>query len=241
MNSTDAVIVKLDVAQHALAECKSVMEAKQIADVAEAARVYLERKNASVETVHRAAEIRTLAERQMGEFLKQMPKATGAKGVGPIAVSPENRNPTPTLADIGITKRQSSTAQKLASLPEEEFRERVAVIKASGETPTPAKILMVGKRKSETRRRDGRAMPTVRKITTERSRQIVQAKIQAIVRIAAMAQSIAIASQETHYDSAFCGMTADDADDIIRQLSEGIDALRGLKKMIQTKMTHETT
>ncbi len=57
----DAALIKLDAAQHALAECKTVMEAKQIADVAEAARVYLERTNASVETVNRAAEIRTLA------------------------------------------------------------------------------------------------------------------------------------------------------------------------------------
>ena len=36
----DNALIQLTQAQHALAECKTVMEAKQIADVAEAARVY---------------------------------------------------------------------------------------------------------------------------------------------------------------------------------------------------------
>lgn len=140
----DTALVKLDAAQHALAECKNVMEAKQIADVAEAARVYLERTNASVETVNRAAEIRTLAERQMGAFLKQMPKATGTReqliGPGKIGGSRE-QPPTATLAEIGITKKQSSTAQKLADIPEPEFRDRLALTKASGQRISAAKII----------------------------------------------------------------------------------------------------
>jgi len=42
----------------------------------------------------------------MGEFLKRMPKNDGARGVGVSGVPPEN----PTLAEIGITKKQSSSA-----------------------------------------------------------------------------------------------------------------------------------
>lgn len=105
----DSALIKLDAAQHALAECKTVMEAKQIADVAEAARVYLERTNASVETVNRAAEIRTLAERQMGAFLKQMPKNEGTAGAGRPKIGGASAEPpkdsTPTLAS---SPRQSS-------------------------------------------------------------------------------------------------------------------------------------
>ncbi|MDP3069824.1 MAG: hypothetical protein Q8N18_06015 [Opitutaceae bacterium] len=90
------------------------------------ARGYLERTNASVETVNRAAEIRTLAERQMGAFLKQMPKNEGGD-----PVPHRNRVDEPaTLAEIGITKKQSATAQKLADIPEPQFRERIAVAKA---------------------------------------------------------------------------------------------------------------
>lgn len=102
----------------------------------EAARVYLERTNASVETVNRATEIRTLAERQMGEFLAAMPKATGAQGTGSNqhqVRSHEGTAPQPaTLAEIGITKKQSARAQKLAAIPADEFKERIAVAKAGG-------------------------------------------------------------------------------------------------------------
>lgn len=88
--------------------------------------------------MNRAAEIRTLAERQMGAFLKQMPNSkTGPKQLG-AEMEP---NSPPTIAKIGITKKQSSTAQKLASIPTEEFHERVAVLKAGGETPLPSKVL----------------------------------------------------------------------------------------------------
>ena len=40
-----------------------------------------------------------------GELLRDMPKASGAKGVGPIAVAPSDRNTTPTYAEQGIDKR----------------------------------------------------------------------------------------------------------------------------------------
>ncbi|BET69051.1 hypothetical protein ASA1KI_39690 [Opitutales bacterium ASA1] len=80
--------------------------------------------------MNRAAEIRTLAERQMGAFLAEMPKATGAKGNpggqgAPVVRSSATTAQTPTLAAIGITKDQSSRAQKLAAIPEPEFRERL--------------------------------------------------------------------------------------------------------------------
>lgn len=141
----DNALVKLDVARHALAECKTVMEAKQIADAAEAARVYLERTHASAETVNRATEIRLLAERQMGEFLKQMPKATGYEyGGGGTRVDGTRAKPatqTPRLADMGITKNESHLAQKLADIPAEEFAERIAVAKASGGKLSTARVL----------------------------------------------------------------------------------------------------
>jgi hypothetical protein len=128
-----------DRARSALAECKTVMEAKEIADVAEAARVYLERTNASAETVNRATEIRLLAERQMGEFLKAMPKADG--GDAQRTRFQKGTESPPTLAEVGITKKQSATAQKLAAIPEDEFRARVAVTKASGEKLSTAAVL----------------------------------------------------------------------------------------------------
>lgn len=60
----------------------------------------------------------------MGEFLKQMPKATGGERGGRAPIDGDRAEPSntpPTLAEIGITKKQSSTAQKLADIPEPEF------------------------------------------------------------------------------------------------------------------------
>ena len=145
--SNDIVLVKLDHATIALAECKTAMEAKQIADVAEAARVYLERTKASVDTVNRATEIRLLAERQMGEFLKEMPRNRGNMVVfkgkdssgSHIASQPEGDR-VPTLSDMGIERVESSRAQELADIPKAEFTERIEEAKASGEKLTRSTI-----------------------------------------------------------------------------------------------------
>jgi len=51
----------------------------------------------------------------MGEFLKQMPKATGTAGMGRPKIGGAEaeppKSPALTLASIGITKKQSSTAR----------------------------------------------------------------------------------------------------------------------------------
>lgn len=68
----------------------------------------------------------------MGEFLKQMPKNTGTAGqlVGPGKIGAE-RDEVPTLAEIGIKHHQSARAQRLADIPADEFKERIAVAKKS--------------------------------------------------------------------------------------------------------------
>jgi hypothetical protein len=71
----------------------------------------------------------------MGAFLKQIPKATGGEHGGRPKIDgarSEPSNPTPTLAEIGITKKQSATAQKLADILKPEFRERITVAKTEG-------------------------------------------------------------------------------------------------------------
>ena len=53
-------------------------------------------------------------------MLKATPRNEGAKGIGTSAVPKENH--TPTLAQLGLDKKTSSLAQKIASLPPEQLR-----------------------------------------------------------------------------------------------------------------------
>jgi len=61
----------------------------------------------------------------MGEMLRDTPRATGAKGIGTSAVVPIDSTmepeTAPRLADLGITRDESSRAQMLAEIPRETF------------------------------------------------------------------------------------------------------------------------
>lgn len=119
---TDSALAKIDVAKAALAEAKTLQEVKKIADLAEAARVYAQRSKAGKEVEMRAVEITLLAERRLGEMLKETTKNQGANG---SVVTGRGRRPvkddTPTLSDLGISKDLSSRAQIIAAIPEEDF------------------------------------------------------------------------------------------------------------------------
>jgi hypothetical protein len=61
------------------------------------------------------------AERKMGEMLASSELQHGARGIGKSGVTPSN--PTPTLKELGLSKRESSEAQTMASIPQEVFNE----------------------------------------------------------------------------------------------------------------------
>ena len=132
-------LARYDAACRAVAEAKSVDEAKGLHDKAEAMRAYARQaKNRDLEID--AAEIRMRAERRVGELIilqkQTVGLATGGEYGGRAKIDgsrDEPSNPRPTLADAGIDKKLSSRAQKLAAVPEDEFegmlgdwRERVA-------------------------------------------------------------------------------------------------------------------
>lgn len=142
---SDLVLVKLDQARLLLSEAKTVQEAKQIFDVAEAARAYARHANLSAEAVNYAAEIKIRAERLLGEMLQQTPKNTGIRLNGRDTFGSTVMEPpkvlAPTLAEIGITKKQSSRAQQLASLPVETLEAHIQDQKERGEEITVGKLL----------------------------------------------------------------------------------------------------
>tara|TARA_R100001594_G_C4031567_1_gene261415 strand:- start:266 stop:1237 length:972 start_codon:yes stop_codon:yes gene_type:complete len=130
-------LIRYEAACRAVAEAKTVDEAKDLRDKAEAMRAYARQaKNRQLEVD--TAEIRMRAERRLGEIIKAQKDTVGlAKGGQPYQ-NPTGRDKlpveaSPTLAEIGIDKDLSSRAQKLAAVPEDKFegmlggwRERVA-------------------------------------------------------------------------------------------------------------------
>lgn len=131
-------LVRYDAARKALAEAKRVDEARGILDVAIAMKAYAKQaQNRELEAD--AVAIRFRAECRLGDLLraqKELPRenggglnrgtaVSGGPGRGKNAVPKENRvfDATPTLAELGINKKLSSRAQKLASKFPEAKRE----------------------------------------------------------------------------------------------------------------------
>jgi hypothetical protein len=138
---SDAALVQLSRAQQALVECKTAMDAKSIADQAEALRVWAERAHASIDTVNRAVEVKIHAERRMGELLAQQPKAHAGRPAKEEIPRESRGISTPTLRDMGISYDESARAQKLAALPADEVAGRIALAKADGGRLSTAKVL----------------------------------------------------------------------------------------------------
>jgi len=128
-------LVRYDAMVRAIDAAFEVDEVKDIRDQAIAFEVYA-RQAKNTEAERKACEIRLRAERKAGKLLKQMEKAKGALRPGNTA-SPREEE-TPTLADRGVSKKQSSDWQKLADIPEQEFE---AALTDQTAKPTTAGII----------------------------------------------------------------------------------------------------
>lgn len=116
-------LVKYDAACRAIADAKAVDEVKSVMDKSIALQLYARQaKNRGLEID--AAEIRMRAERRLGEMITTQKTtvglnkgaAGGGKKEGPRGAYVEPRDTLPKLADVGIDKRLSSRAQKIAAV-----------------------------------------------------------------------------------------------------------------------------
>jgi hypothetical protein len=117
----DQTLAKIDRARLLLQEARDAKDAKRIVDMAHAAEVYAKRQKLSEEIVKHANAIKIDAITRMGEFLKTTEKNVGAKGNpggrgAKIVRSPNGTAQPPTIASAGISKRQSSEAQAMATM-----------------------------------------------------------------------------------------------------------------------------
>lgn len=124
-------LVKYEAACRALAEAKTVDEVKEISGIAEAARAYAKQvQNKSLELD--ALEIRTRAERRLGEILLQMRKDRllgQGRGGSPIK-----------LSDLGLDHKISPPAQRLAKLTSQRFESELSNWRSDAESSIHLKV-----------------------------------------------------------------------------------------------------
>lgn len=111
-------LIRYDAMISAIAECHRVDEVKDFRDKALALELYAQQAR-NLEAERKAAEVRLRAERRVGQLLKEG-KANGTISVRGDATSQASKS---TMADLNITKDQSSRWQAIAEVSEEEFEE----------------------------------------------------------------------------------------------------------------------
>lgn len=124
-------------AAHTLADIGAVM------DVAERARRYAKAANLGLDAENHAAALRLEAERKAGEHLVIRKKHPP----GPL---PEDRGDIPSylppkIPDLGITKQQSKDWQKIASVPEPDFRDYIDRVKVARRPLTTSGLVQIAK------------------------------------------------------------------------------------------------
>ena len=137
-----AALTKYESARAALAAAHRVDEVKSIRDKAEAMAAYARQAKDS-ELIQYATEIKVRAERRCGELLR-VTAERGERAVAGEPVTQMSKRATsapPTLADMGLTRDESSRYQRLAAMPAEHFETAVESAKAAAGEVTSAHML----------------------------------------------------------------------------------------------------
>jgi 16S rRNA G966 N2-methylase RsmD len=144
----DLILTRLESCSRLLSECQTLDQAKSIANMAEAVRVYAQRSGASLQVINHAQTYKLFAERKLGELLEKTPKNSGGRPQGKTGSSREPVS-APTLRELGITKKLSVRAQQLARVSEEGIKVKAEEATAKGEVLSARAVVTTVKRASK--------------------------------------------------------------------------------------------
>ena len=147
-------LVTYEAARVALKQAVEIDDVKDIRDKAQAMAAYaLQIKNDDM--YQWVKDIKLRAERRMGELLEEVGPNKGAATPRTVEIDnavTDSDRVKPTLAEIGISKKQSTDFKAIASIPEKEFEEAVSTGKETTaslvrKSPKKAKALKEAKEK----------------------------------------------------------------------------------------------
>jgi ParB family chromosome partitioning protein len=143
MNETNSLAI-FSKAALMLAEADTIQKTKELKDMAIVAGEWARRKGAGEAAIQHCRSYALEAERKMGELLAQTERAKPRPGPGRGKVGdsalPTLPDSAPTLASLGLTKRESSEAQKIAALPEKRFEALKAGTQTKKEALNPTHV-----------------------------------------------------------------------------------------------------
>lgn len=143
---TENALARLEKAVVLLESARTLDEVGKIRAMAAAAAEYARAEKLGDEAIRHATEIRVRAARRAGEILAQMTeKAKGAAEPGTrrgTTRAPREDAP-PTLAEIGVTKKESARFQAIAAVPRDEFEGALRTEPTISET----KMARIGRKK----------------------------------------------------------------------------------------------
>ena len=143
VESIEQALVMVDRAYGQLCEAIAFQETRQVRNLAIAAAAYA-REAKDTRLLDKATELRTRAERRAGQMLRESAEK------GERAVNGDNRHTlktsdvatsSPTLAQIGVSRDQSSKWQQVAALSDDEFEDALETTKAITHEISTPKVL----------------------------------------------------------------------------------------------------
>jgi N6-adenosine-specific RNA methylase IME4 len=120
MEETSSVVIFTKASQM-LAEADTIQKAKELKNLALTAADWAKRKGLGEEAIRYARSYALEAERKMGEMLVETERAQGRRT--DLVDGHDQVDETPTLAELNLSKDESSRAQFMAGLPREMFDE----------------------------------------------------------------------------------------------------------------------
>lgn len=124
-------LVRYEQARTAIAECRRVDDAKDIADKALALQTYARQAN-DPEMEAWVAEIRLRARRRVGELSAALDKAPS--GRASVSLPSDGKSKTDALAAAGLSSSEAHRCEQIAKVPEEKFEAYIAAKKDAGKS-----------------------------------------------------------------------------------------------------------